>query len=83
MVSLSAGCANLRDYHPQNSKSSEFEKLSHLPDSTPGNDGHYKAFNEVFNKPTTEEHRPLSKKPTGKGTLPFRASVQHVAPSLC
>ena len=37
-------------------------KLSHLPDPTPGTDGHYKPFHEVFKKPTTEEHRPSAKK---------------------
>lgn len=28
---------------------SEFSKLSHLPDSTPGIDGHYKSFQKVLN----------------------------------
>ena len=41
-------------------------------------DGHYKPFQEVFKKPTTEEHRPSAKKASSKATLPFRASIQHV-----
>eukprot|EP00731_Ephydatia_muelleri_P010005 Em0005g591a len=63
---------------PLRLSASEFSKLSHLPDSTPGTDGHYKPFQEVFKKPTTEEHRPSAKKASSKATLPFRASVQHV-----
>eukprot|EP00731_Ephydatia_muelleri_P010010 Em0005g596a len=63
---------------PLQLSASEFSKLSHLPDSTPGTDGHYKPFQEVFKKPTTEEHRPSAKKASSKATLPFRASIQHV-----
>ena len=42
--------------------SSELSKLGHLPDPTPGTDGHYKPFQEVFKKPTTEEYHPSAKK---------------------
>ena len=63
---------------PLRLSASEFSKLSHLPDPTPGTDGHYKPFQEVFEKPTTEEHRPSAKKASSKATLPFRASIQHV-----
>ena len=63
---------------PLRLSASEFSKLSHLPDPTPGTDGHYKPFQEVFKKPTTEEHRPSAKKASSKATLPFRASIQHV-----
>ena len=43
----------------------------------PGQDGHYKKFEEVFATNTVEEHRPSLQKITNK-RLPFYPSVQHV-----
>ena len=62
---------------------SVFEKLRHIPHPTPGIDGHYLSFSDVFNSVTTEEHRPSFKKSATsksrvKRKLPFYASVQHV-----
>jgi hypothetical protein len=56
-----------------------FNKLSHLPHPTPGDDNHYAPFSEVFGTDTSEEHRPsCNVKQSKKNTLPFYASVQHV-----
>lgn len=56
-----------------------FEKLHHLPDPVPGEDGHYTSFTELYGKFTSEEHRPSKQGRKGKQkTLPFSASVQHV-----
>ena len=46
---------------------------------TPGSDGHYLAFSDVFGRETSDKHRPsLAPKKSRKNTLPFQASVQHV-----
>ena len=43
--------------------------LMYLPDPTPCSDGHYKTFAEIFEKETSENHRPsLQKKPKKKKT---------------
>ena len=61
-----------------------FKALHHIPHPTPGNDGHYLPFSEVFGTNTSEEHRPSFKKNPSiiskrvKRKLPFYASVQHV-----
>ena len=63
-----------------------FKQLRHLPHLTPGDDGHYLPFNEVFGMTTSEEHRPSFKKKKEvqrksnhqKNSLPFYGSVQHV-----
>ena len=54
-----------------------FSKLEHFPDPMPGQDGHYKRFEEVCGTSTVEEHRPSLQKITKK-RLPFYPSVQHV-----
>ncbi len=54
-----------------------FNKLHHLPDPMPAEDGHYKKFEEVFGKKTVEEHRPSLQK-IQKKRLPFYPGVQHV-----
>ena len=54
-----------------------FSKLAHFPDPMPGEDGHYKKFEEVLATDTVEEHRPSLQKITKK-RLPFYPSVQHV-----
>src|SRR6266540_3540866 len=39
----------------------DFEQLHHLPDPVPGEDLHYKSFEELYGKQTTEDHRPSLK----------------------
>ena len=36
----------------------DFEQLHRLPDPVPGDDLHYKSFEELYGKQTTEDHRP-------------------------
>ncbi|EXX72288.1 uncharacterized protein LOC105331766 isoform X1 [Rhizophagus irregularis DAOM 181602=DAOM 197198] len=36
----------------------DFEQLYRLPDPVPGEDMHYKSFEELYGKQTTEDHRP-------------------------
>ena len=59
-----------------------FDLIKHLPFPEPGEDGHYKAFSDVFgsDRCTSEEFRPSQKKVTKTKvkTLPFYASVQHI-----
>ena len=58
---------------------SVFQQLHHLPDPIPGSDGHFLPLDDIFGKPTTEEHRPSFKaKKTMRKSLPFSASKQHV-----
>lgn len=58
-----------------------FSQLKRLPYPTPGVDGHYLQFTEVFDIDTNESHCPtsLNKKNSSrkKKSLPFYASVQH------
>ena len=64
---------------PPRLPSDVFSKIHNLPDPTPGSDGHYKRFSEVYGTKTIEAHRPSLAKKAGKAkTLPFIASVQHV-----
>ncbi|CAB4438909.1 unnamed protein product, partial [Rhizophagus irregularis] len=39
----------------------DFEQLHRLPDPVPGDDLHYKSFEELYGKQTTEDHRPSLK----------------------
>ena len=39
----------------------DFEQLHRLPDPVPGEDMHYKSFEELYGKQTTEDHRPSLK----------------------
>ena len=59
-----------------------FDLIKHLPFPEPGEDGHYKAFSDVFGSDTctSEDFRPSQKKVTKTKvkTLPFYASVQHI-----
>lgn len=56
-----------------------FRNIHHLPDPTPGEEGHYAPFEDVYRTPTTEQHRPsLQAKKGRQKSLPFSASVQHV-----
>ena len=55
-----------------------FCDLHMLPDPTPGDEGHYRPFDSVYGKTTSEVHRPsLSKSSKRRKTLPFIASIQH------
>ena len=36
----------------------DFRRLKHLPDPVPGEDKHYKPFDQVFGEVTSEEHMP-------------------------
>ena len=56
-----------------------FRNIHHLPDPTPGEEGHYASFEDVYGTPTTERHRPSLQVRKGRQkTLPFTAIVQHV-----
>ena len=81
---LKCGQTNCKICKPTQLSSNIFEKLKHLPHPTPGEDGHYIPFHDVFGTQTTEEHRPsFKKKPTAhvrrkdKSRLSYYASVQH------
>ena len=50
-----------------------FDTLSFLPDTVPGEEGHYRPFNDVFGTPTSEEFRP---------SLQTSKSKQRTMPSL-
>ena len=52
-----------------------FQSVDFIPDSTPGEEGHYQGFADLYHRVTTEEHRP-SIKPVKK-KLPFSPSAQH------
>ena len=57
----------------------DFEQLSYLPESTPGEDGYYQNSLKVYGTPTSEEHRPsLQSHKRRQKSLPFTVSVQHV-----
>jgi len=54
-----------------------FSKLCFLPDPVPGEENHFKSFEELYGVVTAEEHRPsLHKRPKRQKTLPFSVSVQ-------
>lgn len=61
----------------------DFEQLHRLPDPVPGDDLHYKSFEELYGTETTENHRPSSmntkmktkKDKKGKHSMPFSPSA--------
>lgn len=56
-----------------------FTSVHFLPDPVPGEDEHYKPFDEVYGTETSESHRPsLIQKSKKRKSLPFTASIQHV-----
>ena len=76
---LKCGASECQVCDPPRLPESVFTSLRHLSDPMPGVDDHYKPFSEVFEKETTEEHRPsLKRKPRQDRGLPFYLSVQHV-----
>lgn len=68
---------------PPHCSQEEFEQLYCLPDLVPGEDFHYKSFDELYRTVTSEEHKPLFKearlqkskvnktKTTTSHTMPF------------
>ena len=44
----------------------DFEQLHRLPNPEPGEDMHYKSFEELYGKKTTENHRPSLKNTKSK-----------------
>ena len=76
---LKCGASECEVCNPPRLPVSVFMSLRPLPDPMPGVDDHYKPFSEVFERETTEEHRPsLKRKPRQDRGLPFYPSVQHV-----
>ncbi|SRR6266542_1427323 len=76
-------------YHPSHCSQEDFELLYRLPDPVPGNDLHYKSFEELYGAQTIENHR-LSfvnakakmkkseiKTTKTKHTMPFCPSAVH------
>ncbi|GES77342.1 hypothetical protein GLOIN_2v1880501 [Rhizophagus clarus] len=59
----------------------DFDQLHCLPDPQPGEDMHYKSFEELYGKETTEDHRPSLKnnKTKTKGKMKF-IRVKHTMP---
>lgn len=60
----------------------DFEQLHRLPDPEPGEDMHYKSFEELYGKETKEDHRPSlkntktkMKSTRAKHTMPFCPSA--------
>ena len=57
----------------------DFEQLHHLPNPVPGEDLHYKSFEELYGMQTTEDHRPSLKnvkaKKKGKMTITTKHSM--------
>ena len=72
------GKSDCRICKPPRLPSDVLEDVKFLPDPEPNDDGHYKPFDTVYGKTTSEKHRPtLQKRPGRLKTLPFVASVQH------
>ena len=72
------GETDCRICKPPRLPSDVFQEIRFLPDPVPNDDGHYKPFEIVYGKTTSEKHRPtLQKRPARLKTLPFVASVQH------
>ncbi len=72
--------------HPPRCSPEDFEQLHCLPDPEPGEDMHYKSFEELYGKETTENHRPSlkntkskkkdkTKSTRAKHTMPFCPSA--------
>jgi hypothetical protein len=56
-----------------------FQQIKPFPNPEPGADDHYKSFEQIYGKETTEKFRPsFQNKPKKKRTLPFHGKLQHV-----
>ena len=60
-----------------------YSKLQHFPDPIPGQDGHYKKFEEVFATDTVEEHRPSLQKITKSDFLSIQVFSMFVTVIPC
>ncbi|GET04088.1 uncharacterized protein LOC105326236 [Rhizophagus clarus] len=67
--------------HPPRCLPEDFDQLHRLPDPQPGEDMHYKSFEELYGKETTEDHRPSLKnnKTKTKGKMKF-IRAKHTMP---
>ena len=74
---LKCGSSSCSICRPTRLLPSVFNEIHHLPDPTLGENGHYKPFDEVFGKKTTEESRPSKKKARDVRKGPFIPSIQH------
>ena len=55
------------------------QQIKPFPDPGPGEDDHYKPFEQIYGRKTSEKFRPSFKdKPKKKRTLPFHEKLQHV-----
>ena len=57
----------------------DFEQLHHLPDPVPGEDMHYKSFEDLYGTQTTEVHRPSIKDAKSKGKMKI-TRAKHTMP---
>lgn len=58
----------------------DFEQLHHLPDPVPGEDLHYKSFEELYGMQTTEDHRPSLKNAKVKKKDKMTTTKKHSMP---
>jgi hypothetical protein len=58
----------------------DFEQLHHLPDPVPGEDLHYKSFEELYGTQTTEDHRPSLKDAKVKKKNKMATTKKHSMP---
>ena len=69
------GETDCRICKPPRLPSDVFEEIRFLPDPVPNDDGHYKPFEIVYGKTTSEKHHPtLQKRPARLKTLPCQDS---------
>jgi hypothetical protein len=69
------GETDCRICKPPRLPSDVFQEIRFLPDPVPNDDGHYKPFEIVYGKTTSEKHRPtLQKRPARLKTLPCQDS---------
>ena len=57
----------------------DFEQLHRLPDPVPGEDMHYKSFEDLYGTQTTEDHRPSLKNAKSKGKMKI-TRAKHTMP---
>jgi hypothetical protein len=55
----------------------DFEQLHYLPDPVPGENLHYKSFEELYGTQTTEDHRPSFKSTKAKKNKMTTTKVKH------
>ena len=72
---LKCGDPSCKTCQPVGLPSEIFNKFHHLPDPMLGEDGHYKLFEEVIGKNTTEDGRRSKKK--ARDISPFVPIIKH------